>query len=162
MKGPNVVRGYWDDPKATAEVLSEGWLRTGDLARADEEGFLTIVDRIKDMLIRGGENIYCCEVENALFAHPDVVDAVVLPVPHPTLGEEPGAIVTLAEGAGTSAAEIRAFAAERLAAFKVPVRIVIWDGLLPRNPAGKILRTPLRAVFAETSDQNGSPSSSGR
>jgi long-chain acyl-CoA synthetase len=162
VKGPNVIRGYWDDPEATAEVLSEGWLRTGDLARADEEGFLTIVDRIKDMLIRGGENIYCCEVENALFAHPDVVDAVVLPVPHPTLGEEPGAIVTLAEGAGTSAAEIRAFAAERLAAFKVPVRIVIWDGLLPRNPAGKILRTPLRAVFAETSDQNGSPSSSGR
>ncbi|MGH1589834.1 class I adenylate-forming enzyme family protein [Methylobacterium phyllosphaerae] len=161
-KGPNVVRGYWEDPKATAETFSEGWLRTGDLARVDPEGFLTIVDRIKDMLIRGGENIYCCEVENALFAHPDVIDAVVLPVPHPTLGEEPGAIVTLAEGASTGAAEIRAFAAERLAAFKVPVRIVIWDGLLPRNPAGKILRAPLRTVFAEASAQNGSPPSSGR
>jgi long-chain acyl-CoA synthetase len=162
VKGPNVVRGYWDDPAATAEAFTAGWLRTGDLARADAEGFLTIVDRIKDMLIRGGENIYCCEVENALYAHPDVIDAVVLPVPHPTLGEEPGAIVVLAEGSGAGAAEIRAFVAERLAAFKVPVRIVIWDGLLPRNPAGKILRASLRTVFAAASDQNGSPSSSGR
>ncbi|SFL26653.1 class I adenylate-forming enzyme family protein [Methylobacterium pseudosasicola] len=162
VKGPNLVRGYWDDPAATAEVFSEGWLRTGDLARADDESFLTIVDRIKDMLIRGGENIYCCEVENALYAHPDVIDAVVLPVPHPTLGEEPGAIVALAEGARTGPEEIRAFAAERLAAFKVPVRVVVWDGLLPRNPAGKILRASLRTVFAETSAQNGSPSSSGR
>ncbi|MGT2488691.1 AMP-binding enzyme [Methylobacterium oryzae CBMB20] len=119
------------------------------------------------MLIRGGENIYCCEVENALYEHPDVIDAVVLPVPHPTLGEEPGAIVVLAEGAETGPEAIRAFAAERLAAFKVPVRIEIWDALLPRNPAGKILRAPLRAVFAEKSGpngsgQNGSPSSSGR
>jgi long-chain acyl-CoA synthetase len=162
VKGPNVVRGYWDDPAATAEVLSDGWLRTGDLARADAGGFLTIVDRIKDMLIRGGENIYCCEVENVLYAHPDVIDAVVLAVPHPTLGEEPGAIVALAEGARTGPEEIRAFAAERLAAFKVPVRVVVWDGLLPRNPAGKILRAPLRSVFAEASAQNGSPSSSGR
>jgi long-chain acyl-CoA synthetase len=128
----------------------------------DEDGFLTVVDRIKDMLIRGGENIYCCEVENALYAHPDVIDAVVLPVPHPTLGEEPGAIVTLAEGAETDPEAIRAFAAGRLAAFKVPVRIVVWDGLLPRNPAGKVLRAPLRAVFAVGSDQNGSPASSGR
>ncbi|MCJ2067545.1 acyl--CoA ligase [Methylobacterium sp. J-030] len=159
VKGPNVVRGYWDDPQATAEVLSEGWLRTGDLARVDDEGFLTIVDRIKDMLIRGGENIYCCEVENVLCAHPDVIDAVVLPVPHPTLGQEPGAIVVLEEGAEASPETIRAFAAKRLAAFKVPVRIVIWDGLLPRNPAGKILRAPLRAVFAPAPDQNGSPSS---
>ncbi|MDP4003820.1 class I adenylate-forming enzyme family protein [Methylobacterium sp. NEAU K] len=162
VKGPNVVRGYWDDPEATAETLSEGWLRTGDLARADDEGFLTIVDRIKDMLIRGGENIYCCEVENALYAHPDVIDAVVLPVPHPTLGEEPGAIVALAEGARAGPEEIRAFAAGRLAAFKVPVRVVVWDGLLPRNPAGKVLRTSLRAVFADPPDQNGSASSTGR
>lgn len=158
VKGPNIVRGYWDDAKATAEVLSEGWLRTGDLARVDDEGFLTIVDRIKDMLIRGGENIYCCEVENVLYAHPDVIDAVVLPVPHPTLGEEPGAIVVLDEGAEASPEAIRAFAAERLAAFKVPVRIVVWDGLLPRNPAGKVLRAPLRSVFASPG-QNGSPSS---
>ncbi|MCJ2021661.1 acyl--CoA ligase [Methylobacterium sp. E-065] len=159
VKGPNIVRGYWNDPEATSEVLSEGWLRTGDLARVDDEGFLTIVDRIKDMLIRGGENIYCCEVENVLYEHPDVIDAVVLPVPHPTLGEEPGAIVALEQGAETSPEAIRAFAAERLAAFKVPVRIVIWDGLLPRNPAGKILRAALRTVFASSPGQNGSPSS---
>ena len=151
VKGPNVVRGYWDDPAATAAVFADGWLRTGDLARADAEGFLTIVDRIKDMLIRGGENIYCCEVENALYAHPDVIDAVVLPVPHPTLGEEPGAIVVLAEGAAAGPEAIRAFVAERLAAFKVPVRVVIRDGLLPRNPAGKVLRASLRSVFAEGS-----------
>ena len=115
------------------------------------------------MLIRGGENIYCCEVENALYAHPDVIDAVVLPVPHPTLGEEPGAIVVLAEGAEAGPEAIRAFVAERLAAFKVPVRIVVWDGLLPRNPAGKVLRAPLRTVFAGSGkNQNGSLSSSGR
>ena len=147
VKGPNLVRGYWDDPEATAEVFCDGWLRTGDLARADAEGFLTIVDRIKDMLIRGGENIHCIEVETALYAHPDVIDAVVLPVPHPTLGEEPGAIVTLTDGSDASPEAIRAFAAARLAAFKVPVRVVIWDGMLPRNPAGKILRTALRSVF---------------
>ena len=148
VKGPNVVRGYWDDPQATAAVFRDGWLSTGDLARVDAEGFVTIVDRIKDMLIRGGENIHCIEVENALFAHPDVIDAVVLAVPHPTLGEEPGAIVTLAEGSGANAEGIRAFAAERLAAYKVPVRVVVWEGMLPRNPAGKILRSALRTVFA--------------
>ncbi|MDP4027085.1 class I adenylate-forming enzyme family protein [Methylobacterium sp. NEAU 140] len=148
VRGPNIVRGYWDDPQATAEVFSDGWLRTGDLARVDGEGFVTVVDRIKDMLIRGGENIHCIEVENVLYAHPDVIDAVVLPVPHPTLGEEPGAVVALAEGARATPDEIRAFAAARLAAFKVPVRVVVWDGLLPRNPAGKILRAPLRSVFS--------------
>ena len=162
VKGPNVVRGYWDDPVATAAVFAEGWLRTGDLARTDAEGFLTIVDRMKDMLIRGGENIYCCEVENALYAHPDVIDAVVLPVPHPTLGEEPGAIVVLSDGAAAGPEAIRAFVAERLAAFKVPVRVVIWDGLLPRNPAGKVLRASLRSVFAQGSGQKGSPDASGR
>ena len=150
VRGPNIVRGYWDDPEATAETFRDGWLHTGDLARRDEEGFLTIVDRMKDMLIRGGENIHCIEVENALFAHPDVIDAVVLPIPHPTLGEEPGAVVTLAPGSAATADTLRAFAGGRLAAFKVPVEIRIWDGMLPRNAAGKILRQDLRRVFAPT------------
>ena len=148
VKGPNVVRGYWNKPDATAEAFADGWLRTGDLARIDAEGFITIVDRIKDMLIRGGENIYCVEVENALFAHPAVIDAVVLPVPHPTLGEEPGAVVTLAEGSSADEAELRRFVAGRIAAYKVPVRIVVWDGMLPRNPAGKILRRALKGALA--------------
>jgi len=148
VRGPNVVRGYWNDPEATADTFRDGWLQTGDLARRDAEGFLTVVDRMKDMLIRGGENIHCIEVENVLFAHPDVIDAVVLPIPHPTLGEEPGAIVTLAPGSTATPEAIRAFAAERLAAFKVPVRVQVWDGMLPRNPAGKILRQSLRQVFA--------------
>lgn len=148
VRGPGLVRGYWDDPEATADTFREGWLHTGDLATADAEGFVTIVDRMKDMLIRGGENIHCIEVEDVLFAHPDVIDAVVLPVPHQTLGEEPGAVVTLAAGSTATPDTIRAFAAERLAAYKVPVRVRIWDGMLPRNPAGKILRQALRHVFA--------------
>lgn len=148
VRGPSIVRGYWDDPEATADTFREGWLHTGDLAFADAEGFVTIVDRMKDMLIRGGENIHCIEVEDVLFAHPDVIDAVVLPVPHPTLGEEPGAVVTLAAGSTATPDAIRAFVAERLAAYKVPVRVRIWDGMLPRNPTGKILRQALRNVFA--------------
>ncbi|MDQ0443457.1 class I adenylate-forming enzyme family protein [Methylobacterium persicinum] len=149
VRGPNVVRGYWNDPEATAETFREGWLHTGDVARMDADGFVTIVDRIKDMLIRGGENIHCIEVENVLFAHPDVIDAVVLPIPHPTLGEEPGAVVTLAAGSTATPEAIRAFAAGHLAAFKVPVRVRIWDGMLPRNAAGKILRQSLRQAFED-------------
>ena len=143
VRGPGLVRGYWDDPEATADTFREGWLHTGDLAFADAEGFVTIVDRMKDMLIRGGENIHCIEVEDVLFAHPDVIDAVVLPVPHPTLGEEPGAVVTLAAGSDATPETIRAFAAERLAPYKVPVRVRIWNGMLPRNPAGKVIRREL-------------------
>ncbi|RYC30504.1 long-chain fatty acid--CoA ligase [Lichenibacterium minor] len=148
VRGPNLVRGYWNKPAATAERFADGWLRTGDLARIDAEGFIVIVDRITDMLIRGGENIYCVEVENALFAHPAVIDAAVLAVPHPTLGEEPGAVVTLAEGAAADEAELRRFVGQRIAAYKVPVRIVFWDGMLPRNPAGKILRRELKGALA--------------
>ncbi len=147
-KGPNVVKEYWRKPDATAETfLAEGWLRTGDVARLDEEGFCYIVDRAKDMLIRGGENIYCVEVENILYQHPAVVDAALVAIPHRTLGEEPGAIVTLAPGAQASEDEIRAFVAEHLAAFKVPTRVVFWPEVLPRNINGKIMKNELRKVF---------------
>jgi long-chain acyl-CoA synthetase len=98
-KGPHVVKGYWNKPEATAATFTDGWVHTGDLARIDEEGFLFIIDRAKDMLIRGGENIYCIEVENALYEHPAVMDAAVVAVPHRTLGEEPGAVVHLTPGA---------------------------------------------------------------
>lgn len=149
-KGPNVVKEYWNKPEATAETFVDGWLHTGDLAKLDEEGFVTIVDRLKDMLIRGGENIYCIEVENALYEHPAVMDAAVVGIPHHTLGEEPGAVVTLKAGASADEAELKAFARERLASFKVPVRIVFWDGPLPRNPNGKILKNELKPVFVDT------------
>ncbi|MGI9169967.1 MAG: class I adenylate-forming enzyme family protein [Caulobacteraceae bacterium] len=148
-RGPQVVKGYWNKPQATAETFIDGWVRTGDLARLDEEGFCYIVDRAKDMLIRGGENIYCVEVENVLFDHPAVMDAALVGIPHKTLGEEPGAVVTLKPNASASEDELRAFVAERLAAFKVPVRIVFWPDTLPRNANGKILKSELRDLFAE-------------
>ena len=147
VKGPNVVAGYWNRPDADAEVMREGWLRTGDLARIDAEGFVTIVDRAKDMLIRGGENIYCGEVESVLYEHPAVVDAALVGIPHPTLGEEPGAVVAIARGAQTSEEELRAFVAARLALFKVPVRVLLHEEILPRNPNGKILKSELKKLF---------------
>jgi long-chain acyl-CoA synthetase len=146
-KGPQVVKGYWNKPEATAQTFSDGWVKTGDLARIDEEGFCFIIDRAKDMLIRGGENIYCIEVENVLYDHPAVMDAALVGVPHRTLGEEPGAVVTLKPGAEATEEELRRFVAERLAAFKVPVKVVFWPETLPRNANGKIMKTELKTVF---------------
>ncbi len=148
VKGPQVVKGYWNKPEATAETFVDGWLRTGDLARIDEEGFLFIIDRAKDMLIRGGENIYCVEVENVLYDHPDVMDAALVGIPHKTLGEEPAAVVHLKPGGTATEADLRAFVRERLAAFKVPVKVVFWPETLPRNANGKIVKTELKKVFA--------------
>jgi long-chain acyl-CoA synthetase len=143
-----VVKGYWNKPQATAETFQDGWLRTGDLARIDEEGFLFIIDRAKDMLIRGGENIYCVEVENVLYDHPDVMDAALVGVPHRTLGEEPAAVVHLRPGGTATEAELRQWVRERLAAFKVPVKIAFWPETLPRNANGKIMKSELKKVFA--------------
>lgn len=147
-KGPQIVVGYWNKPEATAETFVDGWVRTGDLARLDEEGFLFIVDRAKDVVIRGGENIYAAEVENALYEHPAVSDAAVVGIPHHTLGEEPAAVVRLMPGAHADEAELRAFVAERIAGFKVPVRVLFLDETLPRNANGKILKRELKALFA--------------
>lgn len=147
VKGPQVVKLYWNKPEATAETFRDGWLRTGDLARLDEEGFMFIVDRAKDMLIRGGENIYCVEVENVLYDHPDVMDAALVGVPHKTLGEEPAAVVHLKPGGTAGEAELRQWVRDRLAAFKVPVEIRFWPEPLPRNANGKILKTELKSVF---------------
>ena len=144
VRGPNVVRGYWQKPEADAQTFVDGWLKTGDLAKLDEEGFLYVVDRKKDMLIRGGENIYCIEVEEALYQHPAVMDAAVIGLPHRTLGEEPAAVVTLKPDQDATEDEIRAFVAERIAAFKVPVRVAITHEQLPRNANGKILKSQLR------------------
>ncbi len=148
-KGPQVVKGYWNKPEATAQTFTpDGWVKTGDLARLDEEGFCFIIDRAKDMLIRGGENIYCIEVENALYDHPAVMDAALVGIPHRTLGEEPGAVVTLKPGAEATEAELRSFVAARLAAFKTPVKIAFWPETLPRNANGKIMKRELKSVFA--------------
>jgi long-chain acyl-CoA synthetase len=146
-KGPNVVRGYWKKPAETAESFVDGWIKTGDLAKLDAEGFCYIVDRKKDMLIRGGENIYCIEVENVLYQHPAVMDAALVGIAHPTLGEEPVAVVTLKPETSATEQELRAFVAAHLAAFKVPVRIVFFPGLLPRNPQGKILKHELKKLI---------------
>jgi long-chain acyl-CoA synthetase len=143
-KGPIVVRGYWQNEKATAETFVDGWVKTGDLAKMDEEGFIYIVDRAKDMLIRGGENIYCVEVENALYDHPAVMDAAVIGKPHLTLGEEPLAVVHLKPGAKASSEELRHHCAQKIAAFKVPVEVIFWPETLPRNANGKIVKTELK------------------
>ena len=148
-KGPMVVKGYWNKPEATAQTFVEGWVRTGDLARLDEEGFCYIIDRAKDMLIRGGENIYCVEVENVLYDHPAVMDAAIVGVPHKTLGEEPAAVVTLKPGAEATEQELRAHVAEHLAAFKVPIAVKFWHETLPRNPNGKILKNELKKLFED-------------
>ena len=148
-KGPMVVKGYWNKPEASAQTFVHGWVRTGDLAKLDEEGFCFIIDRAKDMLIRGGENIYCVEVENALYDHPAVMDAAVVGIPHRTLGEEPGAVVTLKPGMHATEADLRAHVAERIAAFKVPVVIKFWHEVLPRNANGKIMKNELKKLFED-------------
>ncbi len=145
--GPMIVKGYWNKLEATAETFVDGWVRTGDLARLDAEGFCYIVDRAKDIIIRGGENIYSIEVENVLYAHPGVTDAALVGVPHRTLGEEPVAVVHLAPGAQASETELQDFVRQRLAGFKVPVTIKFSDTVLPRNANGKILKGELKALF---------------
>jgi long-chain acyl-CoA synthetase len=146
-KGPNIVKGYWHRPQETAESFVDGWVRTGDLARLDEEGFCYIVDRVKDVIIRGGENIYCVEVENVLQGHPAVAEAALVPIPHEVLGEQPGAIVHLRPGAFATEQDLQAFAASQLASFKVPARIEFRTEPLPRSALGKVLKRDLAQTF---------------
>ena len=146
-RGPQIVMGYWNKPEATAATFVDGWVRTGDIGYVDEEGFCYIADRAKDVIIRGGENIYSSEVENALYDHPAVTDVALVGIPHRTLGEEPAAVVHLAPGMTASEEELKAWVRERLAIFKVPVRILFCDETLPRNANGKILKRDLKALF---------------
>lgn len=146
VSGPMTARCYWNNPEATARTFVDGWVRTGDLARVDDEGFCYIVDRLKDMLIRGGENIFCSEIENFLYGHPAVMDAAAFGLLHPTLGEEPAAAVTLKSGASVSEADLKLFTQGRLAAYKCPIRILIFAEPLPRNANGKVLKDELRKV----------------
>ena len=154
IKGPIIMPGYWNKPEATAETVTDGWLHSGDIGYLDDEGFLYITDRAKDMIIRGGENIYCVEIENRLVEHPAVAEAAVIGVPHPTLGEEVKAVVRLEPGASLTEAELRAWVAETLADFKVPAHVEFTGTFLPRNASGKLLKNVLRGEgdvsFAET------------
>jgi long-chain acyl-CoA synthetase len=149
MKGPNLIRGYWNRPDATAEAIVDGWLRSGDVGYLDEEGFLFIEDRLKDMILRAGENVYCAEVEAALYEHPSVHEVADFGLPDPRLGEEVAAVVVTRPGATVTVEELQAQVAARLAAFKVPTRIMVTDEVLPRNAAGKILKRELRTTFED-------------
>jgi long-chain acyl-CoA synthetase len=139
IRGHNVMKGYWNRPEATESAIRGGWFHTGDLARIDEEGFYYIVDRKKDMIIRGGYNVYPREIEEVLYEHPAVLEAAVIGVPHPSLGEEVGAAVTLRPGAACDPEELRDYVKERVAAYKYPRHVWLTAGL-PKGPTGKLLK----------------------
>ncbi len=146
-RGPTQMAGYWDDEAATAEAFAGGWFHSGDLVRVDEEGFYYVVDRAKDMIISGGENVYCAEVEDALSAHPQIREVSVVGRPHPRWGETPVAVVVLAEGgAALPVDELRAWARGRLASYKMPTAVEVVPEL-PRNAGGKVLKGALRQQF---------------
>jgi long-chain acyl-CoA synthetase len=149
VKGGQVMLGYWNMPEETAKSINpEGWFKTGDAAYQDEDGYVYIYDRVKDMIVSGGENVYPAEVENALMAHPAIADVAVIGVPDEKWGEVPMAIVVRKADVSVTEDEIIAFAKERLAGFKCP-KSVSWIDALPRNPSGKILKKDLRAPYWE-------------
>lgn len=152
LKGSNVVSGYWNKPEATASTFIDGWLHTGDLARIDDQGLVYIVDRKKDMINRGGENVYCVEVENALAGCPGVGEAAVVGVPDSMMGEKVGAVIVPVPGHRINPQDVADFCRQQLADFKVPQYVALRSQPLPRNPAGKVLKPELRE-----STQWGSP-----
>ena len=144
IRSPIVIRGYLNQPEATAEAITDGWLHTGDIAIIDEDGFIAIVDRAKDLVIRGGENIACAEVENAIYQHDAVAEAIVFAVPDERLGEVPGAAVVLRPGRQLDADSLRTHLDDRMAAFKIPVHIWFLNTPIPRNASGKYLKRQVR------------------
>ena len=148
VAGPHIMLGYWNRPEATAETIREGWLHTGDVALMDKDGFVTIVDRVKDMLISGGENVYPAEIENVLMGHPQIADAGVIGVPSAKWGESPLAVVVAKEGEEVSAEDIMEFTSGKLAAFK-SVKVVEFTDVIPRNASGKILKRELRDTYSD-------------
>jgi fatty-acyl-CoA synthase len=148
-RAPTLMAGYWNNPAATAEAFAGGWFHSGDLVRQDDEGYVWVVDRKKDMIISGGENIYCAEVENVLAGHPAIAEVAVIGRPHPKWGEVPVAVVALgaAAAARLTLVELDEYLSERLARYKHPKALEIVDAL-PRNPSGKVLKTELRNRFA--------------
>ena len=154
IAGPIVMPGYWNKPEATAQTIRDGWLHTGDVGHIDDEGYLFITDRKKDMIIRGGENVYCVEIEQRLVDHPDIADAAVIGVPHQQLGEEVKAVIQVEPGREVTEGQVQAWVAETLANFKVPAYVEIRTENLPRNASGKLLKNALRGTgevsFTET------------
>ena len=144
VRGAQVIRGYLNREKETAESIQDGWLRTGDVAKIDEDGFILIVDRVKDMVLRGGENVYCAEVEAALFEHPAVAECAVFGVPDDRLGEEVAVAIMLHPGSDADAEMLRAHCAVSLAKYKIPRYIWLSNESLPRNASGKFLKRQLR------------------
>jgi long-chain acyl-CoA synthetase len=150
IRGHNIMKGYWEKPEATAEAIRDGWFHSGDMGREDEDGYFYVVDRKKDMIIRGGYNVYPREVEELLYEHPAIREAAVLAVPHPEWGEEIGAAVVLEPGAEADPAEISAWVRERIAAYKYP-RVVWFLDELPKGPTGKIVKREIDVPAAEVS-----------
>jgi long-chain acyl-CoA synthetase len=148
VQGPTIFRAYLDDDEATAAALTDGWFHTGDLGRSDEDGFLYVVDRLKDVIIRGGENIYAAEVEVVLLEHPAVADAAVIGVPDDRLGEQVVAVV-VADPGSVDAESLQAFVRDRLAGFKVPSIVEFTSDELPRNAGGKVLKRELQTRFSQ-------------
>ncbi len=148
LRGPNIFVGYWGRPEETAASFSDGWFRTGDLGYRDAEGFYYVVDRKKDVIIRGGENVYCAEVEGVLHHHPDIADVALIGLPHRSLGEEVAAVIEPKAGASLSEADVQAWVAERLARFNVPTRVFFISEPLPRTATGKVLKRELKERYA--------------
>ncbi len=154
IRGPIIMPGYWGKPEATSETIRDGWLHTGDIGHVDADGYLFVTDRAKDMIIRGGENVYCVEIEQRLVEHPAIADAAVIGIRHPELGEEVKAVVQVAPGASITEDEVRQWVGETLANFKVPTYVDLTSEKLPRNASGKLLKNVLRGEgevsFSET------------
>ena len=142
--GPMLIRGYWNRPDATAETIVDGWLRSGDLGRLDADGYVYVEDRVKDMILRAGENVYGAEVESAIYEHPAVHEAAVFGVPHERLGEEVGVAILVNDGMSLTPEELWAFLDDKIAKFKIPTQVVIMTEPLPRNAAGKFLKRELQ------------------
>jgi long-chain acyl-CoA synthetase len=155
------MKGYWGRPEATAEVIVDGWFRTGDLARRDEEGYFYIVDRKKSLIIRGGYNVYPTEIEQVIYQHPAVAEAAIVGIPHASLGEEVGAAVALKPGAEATPEELRAFVKERVAAYKYPRHVWVVDAL-PKGATGKIQRRDVELPDGLVTGQDGVRARTGR
>ena len=149
FRGPMLIRGYWNKPESTAETIVDGWLNSGDIGRVDADGFVYIEDRAKDMILRGGENVYCAEIETAIYELPGIHEVAVFGLPHTRLGEEVAVAVHLLPDASLDADALRAHVSTKLASFKVPTKVFFLDEPLPRNAAGKFLKRQLAVSLAD-------------
>jgi long-chain acyl-CoA synthetase len=147
--GPMLIRGYWNRPEATAETIVDGWLRSGDIGRLDAEGFVYVEDRVKDMILRAGENIYGAEVESVIYDHPAVHEAAVFGVPHERLGEEVGVAILPKDGLALDPQDLWKFLEGKIGAHKIPAHVVVMTEPLPRNAAGKFLKRELQQRLAK-------------